>query len=227
MISKIMSMTDKANQYINEKKPWSIDDLDHVQKISTQGLNYYRTLVILLSPVMPNLLQQSECMLNEKDLIWEDSYTPLLDKKIEKFRALKNRIQKEDVQKLKNELLNENEKKKPKEKKMNTEIDYEDFSKINLIVGEITKAENVEGADKLIKLSLDLGDLGTKEVFSGIKKFYNTEDLIGKKTLVVENLKPKVMKFGTSSGMVLAADSNGEVIVLDLNKNIKNGSKVK
>ena len=226
-ISKIMSMTDKANQYINEKKPWSIDDLDHVQKISTQGLNYYRTLVILLSPVMPNLLKHSESMLNEKDLIWEDSYTPLLDKKIEKFKALKNRIQKEDVQKLKDELLNKDEKKKPQEEKMNTEIDYEDFSKINLIVGEIVKAENVEGADKLLKLSLDLGDLGTKEVFSGIKKFYKTEDLIGKKTLVVENLKPKVMKFGTSSGMVLAADSNGEVIVLDLNENIKNGSKVK
>ena len=166
-------------------------------------------------------------MLNEKDLIWEDSYTPLLDKKIEKFKALKNRIQKEDVQKLKDELLNKNEKNKPKEEKMNTEIDYEDFSKINLIVGEIVKAENVEGADKLLKLSLDLGDLGTKEVFSGIKKFYKTEDLIGKKTLVVENLKPKVMKFGTSSGMVLAADSDGKVIVLDLNENIKNGSKVK
>ena len=210
-----------------KKKPWSINDLDYVQKISTQGLNYYRTLVILLSPVMPNLLKNSESMLNEKDLIWEDSYIPLLDKKIEKFRALKNRIQKEDVQKLKDELLNKNEKKKPKEEKMNTEIDYEDFSKINLIVGEIVKAENVKGADKLLKLSLDLGDLGTKEVFSGIKKFYNTEDLVGKKTLVVENLKPKVMKFGTSSGMVLAADSNGEVIVLDLNENIKNGSKVK
>ena len=110
---------------------------------------------------------------------------------------------------------------------MNEEIDYQDFSKVNLIVGEIIKAENVDGADKLLKLFLDLGDYGTKEIFSGIKNFYKTEDLIGKKTLVVENLKPKKMKFGTSSGMVLAADSNGEIIVLELNNKIKNGSKVK
>ena len=75
--------------------------------------------------------------------------------------------------------------------------------------------------EKCVNVSINVND------FSGIKKFYKTEDLIGKKTLVVENLKPKVMKFGTSSGMVLAADSNGEVIVLDFNENIKNGSKVK
>ena len=114
-----------------------------------------------------------------------------------------------------------------KDSKMTKEIDYQDFSKVNLIVGEIIKAENVEGADKLLKLDVDLGDLGTKEIFSGIKKFYKAEDLVGKKTLVVENLKPKEMKFGTSSGMVLAADSDGNIIVLELSENIKNGSKVK
>ena len=226
-VNKIMNMTDKANQYINEKKPWALDDLDQVQKISTQGLNYFRTLVILLSPIMPNLLKQSEDMLNEENLLWDNSLKPLLNKKIKKFKVLKNRIQKEDVQKLKNELVNTNEKQIKKDSKMTKEIDYQDFSKVNLIVGEIIKAENVEGADKLLKLDVDLGDLGTKEIFSGIKKFYKTEDLVGKKTLVVENLKPKKMKFGTSSGMVLAADSDGNIIVLELSENIKNGSKVK
>ena len=226
-VNKIMNMTDKANQYINEKKPWALNDLGQVQKISTQGLNYYRTLVILLSPVMPNLLKQSEDMLNEENLLWDNSLKPLLNKKIKKFKALKNRIQKEDVQKLKDELLDTNKKQIKKDSKMTKEIDYQDFSKVNLIVGEIIKAENVEGADKLLKLHVDLGDLGTKEIFSGIKKFYKTEDLVGKKTLVVENLKPKEMKFGTSSGMVLAADSDGNIIVLELSENIKNGSKVK
>ena len=95
----------------------------------------------------------------------------------------------------------------------------------------VTVADNVkihvEGADKLLKLNVDLGDFGTKEIFSGIKKFYKSEDLVGKKTLVVENLEPKEMKFGTSSGMVLAADSDGDIIVLELSKNINNGSKVK
>ena len=226
-INKIMSMTDKANQYINEKKPWAVDDLNYVQKIATQGLNYFRTLVILLSPVMPDLLKHSENMFNEKNLLWDNSLEPLLNSKIKKFKVLKNRIQKEDVQKLKEELSGTNDEQKKKETKMNEEIDYQDFSKVNLIVGEIIKAENVDGADKLLKLFLDLGDYGTKEIFSGIKNFYKTEDLIGKKTLVVENLKPKKMKFGTSSGMVLAADSNGEIIVLELNNKIKNGSKVK
>ncbi len=226
-INKIMSMTDKANQYINEKKPWAVDDLNYVQKIATQGLNYFRTLVILLSPVMPDLLKHSENMFNEKNLLWDNSLEPLLNSKIKKFKVLKNRIQKEDVQKLKEELSGTNDEQKKKEAKMNEEIDYQDFSKVNLIVGEIIKAENVDGADKLLKLFLDLGDYGIKEIFSGIKNFYKAEDLIGKKTLVVENLKPKKMKFGTSSGMVLAADSNGEIIVLELNNKIKNGSKVK
>ena len=224
-VNKIMNLTDTANQYINEKKPWALNDLNQVQKISTQGLNYYRTLVILLSPIMPNLLKQSEIMFNEENLTWNNSLKPLLNKKINKFKVLKNRIQKEDVQKLKNELVKT--KRKQKESKMSKEIDYQDFSKVNLIVGEIVKADNVEGADKLLKLDVDLGDFGTKEIFSGIKKFYKSEDLVGKKTLVVENLEPKEMKFGTSSGMVLAADSDGDIIVLELSKNIKNGSKVK
>ena len=174
---------------------------------------------------MPNLLKQSENMLNEENLLWDNSFKPLLNKKIKKFKVLKNRIQKEDVQKLKDELVKT--KRKQKESKMSKEIDYQDFSKVNLIVGEIVKADNVEGADKLLKLDVDLGDFGTKEIFSGIKKFYKAEDLVGKKTLVVENLKPKEMKFGTSSGMVLAADSDGNIIVLELSENIKNGSKVK
>ena len=224
-VNKIMNLTDTANQYINEKKPWALNDLNQVQKISTQGLNYYRTLVILLSPIMPNLLKQSEIMFNEENLTWNNSLKPLLNKKINKFKVLKNRIQKEDVQKLKDELVKT--KRKQKESKMSKEIDYQDFSKVNLIVGEIVKADNVEGADKLLKLNVDLGDFGTKEIFSGIKKFYKSEDLVGKKTLVVENLEPKEMKFGTSSGMVLAADSDGDIIVLELSKNIKNGSKVK
>ena len=226
-ISKIMLMTDKANQYINEKKPWSIQDLEEVQKISTQGLNYFRTLVILLSPVMPDLQKKTEDMLNEKDLTWNDSFKPLLNKKIKKFVTLKNRIQKEDIQKLKDELTNINVKTNVEEKSMTNEIEYDDFSKIDLRIGEILEAINVEGADKLLKLKVNLGDLGDKEIFAGIKKSYKPEDLIGMKTIVVANLKPKTMKFGTSSAMVLAASSDGEIIVIEADSKIKNGSKVK
>ena len=103
-ISTIMSMTDKANQYINEKKPWTLSDKDQIQKIATQGINYFRTIVILLSPVMPDLLEKTENLLNEKNLSWESSKSPILNKKINKFEPLKNRIQKEDTEKLKTEL---------------------------------------------------------------------------------------------------------------------------
>ena len=110
---------------------------------------------------------------------------------------------------------------------MSNEIEYEDFSKINIRVGEIISADNIDGADKLLKLTVNLGELGDKEIFAGIKKFYKADDLVGLKTLVVENLKPKKMKFGTSSGMVLAADSDGDIIVIEASSKIKNGSRVK
>ena len=110
---------------------------------------------------------------------------------------------------------------------MTKEIDYENFANIDLRVGEIIRAENIEGADKLLKLEVDLGDLGVKEVFAGIKKYYKISDLLGSKTLVVSNLKPKKMKFGLSSGMILAADSDGDIIIISPDSKIKNGSKVK
>ena len=226
-ISKIMQMTDKANQYINEEKPWAIKDLKKIQKIATQGLNYYRTLIIILSPVMPDLLIKTQKMFNEKNLNWDNSYLPLLNKKIEKFTMLKTRIQNEDVEKLKNELSNENEKIKNEVCKMSNEIEYDIFSKTDLRVGEIIRAEDIEGADKLLKLYIDLGELGQRSIFAGIKKSYSAEKLIGLKVLVVANLKPKTMRFGVSSGMVLAADSDGDIIVVEANKTIKNGSKVK
>jgi methionyl-tRNA synthetase len=226
-VNKIMSMTDKANQYINENKPWAMKDLSKVQEISTQGLNYFRSIIILLGPVMPDLLKKTENMLNENNLAWENCLSPLLDKKIEKFTPLKTRIQKEDIQRLNNELNEKNNEDKKKVKNMNNEIEYEDFSKINLRVGEIISADNIDGADKLLKLTVNLGELGDKEIFAGIKKFYKADDLVGLKTLVVENLKPKKMKFGTSSGMVLAADSDGDIIVIEASSKIKNGSRVK
>ena len=226
-VNKIMSMTDKANQYINENKPWAMKDLSKVQEISTQGLNYFRSIIILLGPVMPDLLKKTENMLNENNLAWENCLSPLLDKKIEKFTPLKTRIQKEDIQRLNNELNEKNNEDKKKVKNMNNEIEYEDFSKINLRVGEIISADNIDGADKLLKLTVNLGELGDKEIFAGIKKFYKADDLVGLKTHVVENLKPKKMKFGTSSGMVLAADSDGDIIVIEASSKIKNGSRVK
>lgn len=226
-ISQIMLLADKANKYINEKKPWSLNDSNEIQAISTQGINYYRTIVILLSPVLPELLKKSENFLNEKNLVWNDYKKPLLQKKIKKFSQLKKRILDEDIENFKNELNAPKTLENEKVKKMKDEINYEEFSKVDLRVGEIIKAEEVEGADKLLKLDVDIGELGKKEIFAGIKKFYNPDSLIGLKAIIVVNLKPKTMKFGTSSGMALAADSDGKIIIINADKSIINGSKVK
>ena len=226
-ISQIMLLADKANQYINEKKPWSVNDSNEIQAISTQGINYFRTIVILLSPVLPELLKKSENFLNEKNLVWNDYKKPLLQKKIKKFSQLKKRILDEDIENFKNGLNTPETLEDEKVKKMKDEINYEEFSKVDLRVGEIIKAEEVEGADKLLKLDVDIGELGKKEIFAGIKKFYNPDSLIGLKAIIVVNLKPKTMKFGTSSGMALAADSDGKIIIINADKSIINGSKVK
>jgi len=226
-ISQIMLLADKANKYINEKKPWSLNDSSEIQAISTQGINYFRTIVILLSPVLPELLKKSENFLNEKNLVWNDYKKPLLQKKIKKFSQLKKRILDEDIENFKNELNAPKTLENEKVKKMKDEINYEEFSKVDLRVGEIIKAEEVEGADKLLKLDVDIGELGKKEIFAGIKKFYNPDSLIGLKAIIVVNLKPKTMKFGTSSGMALAADSDGKIIIINADKSIINGSKVK
>ena len=226
-ISKIMQMTDNANQYINQEKPWSLKDIKKIQQISTQGLNYFRSLAILLSPIMPDLFEKTEIMFNEKNLKWENCFSPLLNKKIKKFTVLKTRIKDESIEQLKSNLINNSESSSKEESKMQNEIEYDIFSKTEIRIGEIITAEEIDGADKLLKLSVDIGDLGEREIFAGIKKFYEAKNLIGSKVLVVANLKPKKMKFGTSSGMVLAADSEGEIIVIEANNKIKNGSRVK
>ena len=106
------------------------------------------------------------------------------------------------------------------------EINIEDFLKIDLRVAKIISAENVEDADKLLKLNLDLGEIGKKTVFAGIKKSYAPEQLIGKLVVVIANLKPRKMKFGVSNGMVLATQHDGDIIILQPEKDVAPGSKI-
>ena len=106
------------------------------------------------------------------------------------------------------------------------EIDYDLFSKIDLRVGEIISAEDVEGADKLLCLKIDIGSI-TKTIFAGIKKFYEPESLLGKKIIIVNNLKSRKMKFGESEGMLLAADNNEKVYLIEIDKDVINGAKIR
>ena len=106
------------------------------------------------------------------------------------------------------------------------EINIEDFLKIDLRVAKIISAENVEDADKLLKLNLDLGEVGKKTVFAGIKKFYEPDNLVGKHVVCVNNLKHREMKFGTSEGMILASSNDEGVLLIGSDSGAKPGDKV-
>ncbi len=237
---EIMALADKANQFIDEHKPWILikdeTQLELVQQVCTAGINAFRSLCIYLKPVLPELVTQAEAFLNITPLTWDDIQAPLLEHQINKFKPLMTRIEKDAVEAM------INESKKSLEvieapaidantplgsDPISTEISFDDFAKIDLRIAKIVKAEHVDGADKLLQLTLDLGG-ETKNVFAGIKSAYNPEDLEGKLTVMVANLAPRKMRFGMSEGMVLAAGPGGsDLFVLNPDEGAQPGMRVK
>ncbi len=236
-VREIMAQADKANVYIDENKPWVLikeqGREDEVQKICTQGLNMFRLLMTYLKPILPATAEKSEAFLNT-ELTWANIAQPLLAHKINKFKPLLTRIEKEQIEAM-TEASTES---MPTAKEaaitgpladdpIADEISFDDFAKIDLRIAKIVKAEHVEGADKLLQLTLDLGGQ-TKNVFAGIKSAYNPEDLEGKLTVMVANLAPRKMRFGLSEGMVLAAGPGGkELFILHPDDGAMPGMKVK
>jgi methionyl-tRNA synthetase len=241
-IRKIMALADQANQYIDAEKPWVMIKEEgkeqHVQNVCSVGLNLFRVLICYLKPVIPTLAEQSEAFLNIDPMVWDSISKPLVDHQINKFKPLMTRIEKEKVEAMvedSKETLAETTKHKGQPPKSETlpsdslapEIEFEDFAKVDLRIAKIVKAEHVEGADKLLQLTLDIGDQ-TKNVFAGIKSAYSPEDLEGKLTVMVANLKPRKMRFGVSEGMVLAAGPGGKDLwVLHPDEGAQPGMKVK
>jgi methionyl-tRNA synthetase len=224
----IMALADQANRYIDEKKPWVMikddDQLDEVQLVCTQGLNMFRSLMIYLEPVIPAVADAAKRFLGEDAWRWADASTPLLDATINKFTPLLKRIEPEQVQRMV-EQSKETHDATPAEKDDTISID--DFMKVDLRIARIEKAEPVEGADKLLSLTLDLGD-STRNVFAGIKAAYAPEELVGRHVIVVANLAPRKMRFGVSEGMVLAAGPGGEdIFLLSADDGAKPGMRVK
>jgi methionyl-tRNA synthetase len=237
-----MALADQANQYIDAEKPWVTIKEEgkeqHVQNVCSVGINLFRVLICYLKPVIPKLAEQSEAFLNIDPLQWDSIHHPLLDHRINKFKPLMTRIEKEKVELMINdskETLAETTKHKgqpPKSEQIPSdalapEIEFDDFAKVDLRIARIVKAEHVEGADKLLQLTLDIGDQ-TKNVFAGIKSAYSPEDLEGKLTVMVANLKPRKMRFGVSEGMVLAAGPGGKDLwILHPDEGAQPGMKVK
>ena len=227
---EIMALADRLNQYIDEQQPW-VRIKDESQQASVQdtcsiGLNGFRQLVILLKPVLPRLAAEAEAFLKLPEQQWRDLETPLLDHEIDKFKPLMTRIERDRIDAM-IEASKEANAQEPKAaapvsddpapdadiEPIAEEIRFEDFAKLDLRVARIVKAEAVEKADKLLRLTLDIG-LEQRNVFAGIKSAYRPEELEGRLTVMVANLAPRKMRFGVSEGMVLAAGPGGKDIYL-------------
>ncbi|MCF9003537.1 methionine--tRNA ligase [Pseudomonas syringae] len=239
-----MALADRANAYIAEKAPWALakqeGKQDEVQAVCALGINLFRQLVIFLKPVLPNLAADAEKFLNVEPLTWEDHKTLLANHQLNPFSALMTRIDPVKVEAMatasKEDLTatdssadtapagNGELAKDP----LSAEIDFDAFAAIDLRVALILKAEQVEGADKLLRLTLDIGD-EQRIVFSGIKSAYpNPSELEGRLTMMIANLKPRKMRFGVSQGMVMAAGPGGEEIyLLSPDSGAKPGQRIK
>ncbi|MGA0936921.1 MAG: methionine--tRNA ligase [Sedimenticolaceae bacterium] len=243
-IREIMALADKANQYIDDKAPWVIAKEDgkdqELHDISSVGINLFRVLMGYLKPVLPLMAADAEAFLNIEPMTWNSQAKPLCDHSVNKFKPLMTRVEREKIDAMiedsKEDLAAEAKVigKAAAQNTANSAIDpiadtieFDDFAKVDLRIARIIKAEHVEGADKLLQLTLDIGD-GTRNVFAGIKSAYQPEDLEGKLTVMVANLAARKMRFGLSEGMVLAAGPGGkDLFILNPDDGAQPGMRVK
>ena len=211
----IMKMADEVNKYINENEPWKSSEEKAVE-VSSTAINCFRIISILLNPVLPTITSKALEIFNESS---KDDFNNikdyLVDTKINPYKPLLKRLEKAKI----NEEI---------EMEDSNLINIKDFAKVELRVAKIVKAEGIEEADKLIKLHLDVGDLGERTVFAGIKSAYDPENLNGRHVVLVANLEPRKMKFGVSEGMVLASsDDEGSIYLISPDEGAKPGQLVK
>ncbi len=232
----VMALADRANRYIDETKPWVLakegGQEERLHAVCTQGLNLFRLLMIYLKPVLPRVAEEAEAFLADGPWTWADLERPLLDREIRPYRPLMTRLDPKRVQALveasREDLLPRGaprgaprggpertpgsgggQEGKGEASRPET-VGIQDFQRLDLRVARILAAEAVEGADRLLRLTVDLGGGDRRTVFAGIRQAYRPEELVGRLTVVVANLAPRKMRFGTSEAMVLAAGPGGE-----------------
>jgi methionyl-tRNA synthetase len=232
-VREIMALADRANQYIDERKPWvmarSPDKDGEVQAVCTMGLNLFRVLMVYLSPILPATARKAGAFLDAGVADWKDVESPLLNHSIQRYEPLLTRIEKDRVT-----AMIEESREVPMDSNaaaalepVAPEITVDEFNKVDLRVARIEAASRVDGADKLLRLELDLGT-DRRCVFAGIRSAYEPEDLVGRYTVVVANLRPRKMRFGTSEGMVLCAGPGGrDLWLLSPDKGAKPGMKIR
>jgi methionyl-tRNA synthetase len=232
-IREIMLLLDEVNQFINDAKPWELakrpsnaDNDRNLQWVCSEAVNMFRIATIYLKPILPKLAEQAETFLNVPALSWKDAAVLLPEgHKINPYEHLMTRVDAKMLDALfdapagtgaaapSSQPSPEDENGSATSESIEAlapEIKLDDFTKIDLRIAKIVNCEPVEGSDKLLRLTLDVGEGRMRNVFSGIKSAYKPEDLIGKLTVMVANLAPRKMKFGVSEGMVLAASAKDE-----------------
>ena len=211
----IMKMADEVNKYINENEPWKSSEEKAVE-VSSTAINCFRVISILLNPVLPTITSKALEVFNDSSTNdFNNIRDYLVDTKINPYKPLLKRLEKAKI----NEEI---------EMEDSNLINIKDFAKVELRVAKIVKAEGIEEADKLIKLHLDVGDLGERTVFAGIKSAYDPESLNGRHVVLVANLEPRKMKFGVSEGMVLASSNDeGSIYLISPDEGAKPGQLVK
>jgi methionyl-tRNA synthetase len=234
---EILALADSANQYIDGKKPWALAKLEgteqEVHEVCSVGINLFRVLMTYLKPVLPAMADKAETFLN-CSLDWTALDAPLVGHQLATFTPLITRIDSKQVEAMveaskdsqaaQAALSGGTDQTQP----LGGTIEYDDFAKIDLRIAEIVAAEPVEGADKLLRLTLNLGEGGERQVLAGIKSAYQPEELVGRLTVVVANLAPRKMRFGISEGMVLAAGpGKKELFLLEPHAGAKPGMQVK
>jgi methionyl-tRNA synthetase len=234
-IREIMAQADAANEYIALKEPWKLNkdesQQQSVQDICSLGINLFRVLLTYLKPVLPAMAEAGESFLNDT-LTWDSVKHPLVEHKINQFKPLMQRIEKERVDAMVEASKQDLAKEIPKpingalvDEPLADEISFDDFIKVDLRVARIVSASHVEGADKLLQLNLDIGG-EMRQVFSGIKSSYDPADLEGRLTVMVANLAPRKMRFGMSQGMVLAAADKQGIYLLEPDSGAQPGQRI-
>lgn len=248
----IMQCADKANEYIDTKKPWAMAKVEgsepEVQEVCTVAINIFRQLMVYLAPVLPELTDNAKAFLNIDDLSFASRHQALLGHQINKFKPLMQRVEQAQIDAIieaSKESLESTDKPAGAngsstdantgkdagaDPSAEADMDYigiEDFAKVEMTVAHVLECNLIEGADKLLQFTLDVGEDKPRNVFSGIRKFYEPEDLQGKKVICVTNLAPRKMKFGVSEGMILSSgDPKTALTVITLPDDCQVGDKL-
>ncbi len=244
---EVMLLADKANQYIEGKEPWTLkkdeSKQEELRDICTVGLNLFRQVIVYLAPILPSLAEKTNELLSTPITCWDDAQTPLTGTSVGKYEHMLTRVDPKKVEQMIEDSkdssaddaatsapvnsFNDGPEALAQEPMTGDLCTFDDFTKIDLRVARVVEANHVEGADKLLQLTLSLGGDETRNVFAGIKSCYNPEDLVGRLVVCCANLQPRKMRFGMSEGMVVACGPGGkEIFLLNPDDGAKPGMRV-